>query len=145
MIRALCGSGTSISIMEAKLATKLRVRKDSITTWNTAGGPLVTNKKAKIRFNLPQISNSMTIEADVHLANEISHQYDLIIGRGMMRELGIKLNFEGETIEVGDDVLISMSDMDNPHEIQFTRTAVGSRSCRMCQMLSMLLWDQNKY
>ena len=43
MIRALCDSGTSSSIMEAKLATKLRVRKDSTTTWNTAGGPLSLN------------------------------------------------------------------------------------------------------
>ena len=119
MIRALCDSGTSSSIMEAKLASKLRVRKDSTTTWNTAGGPLVTNKRAKVRFNLPQISNSMTVEADVHLANEISHRYDLIIGRDLMRELGIKLNFESDTIEVGDDVQIPMCDMDNLHEIQF--------------------------
>ena len=50
MIRALCDSGTSSSIMESKLASKLRVKEDATTTWNTAGGPLITNKKAKIRF-----------------------------------------------------------------------------------------------
>ncbi len=61
----------------------------------------------------------MTVEADVNLANEISHRYDLIIGRDLMRELGIKLNFEDDTIEVGDDIQIPMCNMDNLHEIQF--------------------------
>ena len=72
MIRALCDSGTSSSIMEAKLASKLRVKEDVTTTWNTAGGPLLTNKKAKIRFQLPQIYSSMIINSEVHLATNIS-------------------------------------------------------------------------
>ena len=99
MIRALCDSGTSASIMEAKLAKKLRVKKDSTTVWNTAGGPLLTNQKAKTRFQLPQLSPSMVVESDVHLAHNISNRYDFIMGRDLMRELGIKLDFDRDIIE----------------------------------------------
>ena len=119
MIRALCDSGTSSSIMESKLASKLRVKEDATTTWNTAGDPLITNKKAKIRFQLPQISSSMTINSEEHLATNISTRYDIIIGRDLMRELGIKLNFDSDTIELGEDLQIPMSDMDDKNEIQF--------------------------
>ena len=62
----------------------------------------------------------MAVNTDVHLANNISHQYDLIIGRDLMRELGMKLNFDSDTIELGKDLQIPMSDMDDLNEILFS-------------------------
>eukprot|EP00980_Cylindrotheca_fusiformis_P019054 scaffold6427_cov78-Cylindrotheca_fusiformis.AAC.1 len=96
MIRALCDSGASTTIMDKKFAKKLRIRKDNNTVWNTAGGTLTTTEKAKIRFQLPQLSTTMTVATDVHLTNGISDRYDIIIGRDLMRELGLKLNFNDD-------------------------------------------------
>eukprot|EP00980_Cylindrotheca_fusiformis_P014988 scaffold4112_cov60-Cylindrotheca_fusiformis.AAC.6 len=111
MIRALCDSGASTTIMDKKFAKKLRIRRDNTTVWNTAGGTLTTTEKAKIRFQLPQLSTTMTVATDVHLTNGISDRYDIIIGRDLMRELGLKLIFDDDVIEF-HDLSVPMSDID---------------------------------
>eukprot|EP00980_Cylindrotheca_fusiformis_P024478 scaffold11945_cov60-Cylindrotheca_fusiformis.AAC.1 len=79
MIRALCDSGASTTIMDKKFAKKLRICQDNNTVWNTAGGTLTTTEKAKICFQLPQLSTTMTVATDVHLTTGISDRYDIII------------------------------------------------------------------
>eukprot|EP00980_Cylindrotheca_fusiformis_P000533 scaffold132_cov59-Cylindrotheca_fusiformis.AAC.2 len=53
----------------------------------------------------------MTVATDVHLTNGISDRYDIIIGRDLMRELGLKLNFNDDVIEF-HDLSVPMSDID---------------------------------
>eukprot|EP00980_Cylindrotheca_fusiformis_P024771 scaffold12437_cov101-Cylindrotheca_fusiformis.AAC.1 len=53
----------------------------------------------------------MTVTTDVHLTNGISDRYDIIIGRDLMQELGLKLNFNDDVIEFYD-LSVPMSDID---------------------------------
>ena len=97
-LRALLDSGTSSTILDKRYAKKLRQKRDASTTWVTAAGTFKTSLKAKIKMQLPQLSDTLMISSDVHLANKISPRYDMIIGRDLMRELGIKLDFENDAI-----------------------------------------------
>ena len=110
-LRALLDSGTSSTILEAKHAKKLRKKKDSSTTWSTAAGTFNTSLKAKVHMQLPQLSDSLVIDTDVHLANKISPRYDMIIGRDLMRELGIKLDFGNDVIEY-QNLTLPFTDID---------------------------------
>eukprot|EP00980_Cylindrotheca_fusiformis_P024813 scaffold12526_cov69-Cylindrotheca_fusiformis.AAC.1 len=63
----------------------------------------------------------MTVATDVHLTKGISDRYDIIIGRDLMQELGLKLNFNDDVIEFYD-LSVPMSDIDvQPREeLKFT-------------------------
>ncbi|CAJ1936786.1 unnamed protein product [Cylindrotheca closterium] len=72
-------------------------------------------------MQLPQLSDSLTIDTDVHLAKSISPRYDMIIGRDLMRELDIKLDFEHNMIEY-QNLSISMTEinkLDALNDLQF--------------------------
>ncbi|CAJ1940496.1 unnamed protein product [Cylindrotheca closterium] len=120
-IRALLDSGTSSTILDLRHAKKLRVKRASTTSWATAAGTFETSQRAKVCMQLPQLSESLTIDTDVHLAKSISPRYDMIIGRDLMRELGIKMDFEYDMIEY-QNLSIPMTDineLDALNDLQF--------------------------
>ena len=112
LIRILCDTGASTSIMEEELAKKLRVKTDSSMTWETGNGTMQTSKKCKVHFQLPEISPTMGIVTDVHLTKSLLSKYYIIIGRDLMRELKIKLDFEHDEIECGNEIRIPMKNLD---------------------------------
>jgi hypothetical protein len=88
-IKALLDSGASATMMSASIATKLKIKTVSTSTqWSTVGGQLNTNKMCTAQFMLPELSASQTVDWKVHLKPD-SHasQYDMIIGRDLMRVL----------------------------------------------------------
>ena len=93
----LLDSGASASIMKESFAKKLRTKNDEHTSWTTAAGKLRTSQKCQTRFELPEVSNTMVIQTPIHLTKHLD-RYDMIMGRDMMKELGIKLDFEHEFI-----------------------------------------------
>ena len=121
-IRALCDSGASTSLLTRKFAQKLRVKKDNTTVWETGGGNITTTERCKIHFQLPQISPSMSIVTDVHITESLGSRYDMILGRDMLRELKINLNFEKDSIDLQHGQLqIPMTDCDAVSEdLQYT-------------------------
>ena len=83
--------------MAEGLAKHLRVKRDTQTTWVTAAGTLSTSKKCKVYFTLPELSTSMAVVTEVHFTKNLS-KYDLILGRDLMTELKLKLDFEDNVI-----------------------------------------------
>ena len=59
---------------------------------------------------LPELSNSRTICAHVHVAPKLN-EFDMIIGRDLLSELGITLNFKENSIQ-WDDIEIPMKPED---------------------------------
>ena len=101
-IRVLCDSGASGTILNRKFAEKLRIRKDKSSTWATAAGSFNTTERTKINFALPELSSSLLIRTDVFLCKDLSERYDLIMGRDLLRELKLKMDFEHDVIEYHD-------------------------------------------
>ena len=89
-VKALLDSVGTASLVTEKYAEKLRVKKytTSTTVWSTPGGELKTNKKVKSQFMIPELHDNRLIEHDFHVTKSLGN-YDMIIGRDVMEELGI--------------------------------------------------------
>ena len=77
-------------------------------------GSFNTNEKCKIQFALPELWDTRVIEWTVHVTGQRSN-YDMIIGRDVLSELGINLNFKDMTVQ-WDTAIIPMKDIDATEE-----------------------------
>ena len=101
-IKVLFDSGASETIVNSKLTNSLRKKQTTqASQWNTAAGTVTTNHKAQIRFTLPEFYENTIIKHNAHvLTSDIN--YDLIIGRDLLRLLGIQLDFINQEIRWGE-------------------------------------------
>ena len=114
---ALLDSGSSDTIMEERFAKKLRTKDSPNTKWETAAGSFSTTKRCQINMQLSQLSDSMTIRTNVHLTKQpLSPRYQMIIGRDVMKEMGIMLDFQNQLIHY-EHVQVPMTDMDSLPEL----------------------------
>ena len=72
---------------------------DAQTDWNTAAGTFSTNSKVKLDLKLPELSPSAAIDLVAHVYKGDLVNYNVIIGREDLLELGIDIKFSTSTIE----------------------------------------------
>ena len=94
-VKILLDSGTSSSIILHKYVKNLRQNDTAATIWQTQGGQFITTKRCKVHFSLPEFFDNRLIHWNFHVANTTTpaNSYDMIIGRDIMTELGITLDF----------------------------------------------------
>ena len=97
-LKALLDSGGSGSLIASKHAKKLKMRKTGKqTVWTTPGGALETTQKCKAEFTIPELHDNRLIEwNNFHVTKDLG-AYDMIIGRDILRDLGIDIKFSTET------------------------------------------------
>jgi len=116
-ISILLDSGSSGSIVVERVVRKLRMKHDSSTTWQTKGGTFRTTKRCEASFVLPEFYRNKAIDWEFHVdSTKGPHKYDMIIGRDLMSELGITLNF-GDFTMTWDDSTISMKEPESLSDI----------------------------
>ena len=91
-IKILLDTGASKSIIRSDLVTKLRTKTDNKTIWDTAAGPMSTNKTVKAKFRLSEFDERKEITWKFHVTKS-SLKYDMIIGRDILSEHGICIDF----------------------------------------------------
>jgi hypothetical protein len=92
-IKILLDSGASASIIQYNCVEKLRLKQQrDPLKWKTAAGELSTNYQVDIEFSLPELHESRMVQWTVHVAKTCGN-YDLILGRDIMRELGLTFSF----------------------------------------------------
>ena len=100
-LRILLDSGANESIIHAPLVNKTRISKTDLNEWKTMAGKFTTNCITKTVITLPELSNSAQFTIKAHVA-EAKTNYDLIIGRDVLSQLGIILNFKERLITWND-------------------------------------------
>ena len=98
LVTALLDSGGSECLINEKAAKKLRIRTDEKQVWRTAAGTFSTRGRTKVKFKFLELREQSLIEWDMHVTPNDMH-YDMIIGRDLLTELGIKLDFDNLCIE----------------------------------------------
>ena len=69
------------------------------------GGNFQTSKKCKTTFILKEFFENKSIESNLHVDSTPGpHQYDMILGRDIMIELGIALDFKNQTMTLQQSV-----------------------------------------
>ena len=79
------------------------VKLKSKQVWTTPAGTLNTTYKVKTEFCIPELHDNRMITWDMHVADDLGN-YDMIIGRDVLTDLGIDLCFSDETIIWDDHV-----------------------------------------
>ena len=110
-VRILCDSGASKSIIKSDLVKKLRVKRDSHTRWKTAAGNFDTNATAKVQFKMPEFHETTAVEWTFHVTKQ-PLGYDIILGRDLLEELGVTIDFKTLTL-TWDDVSVPMKDVNS--------------------------------
>ena len=99
-VRILFDSGSSGTLVNKKLVTKLKQVQTNTSNWTTKAGTFKTNKQCKVELMLPELHKDKVITWMMHVdeSNSSFHKYDIIIGRDLLQELGIDLKFSDHTI-----------------------------------------------
>ena len=115
MLRVLLDSGASSTIITRDHVKHLRCkRRLTSTRWKTAGGDIETSTTTEIEFSLPEFSTTRKFTCkNVHVTEKPISQYDVIIGRDLLADLGAILNFDTGFIHIRDeDVAVPMKTAD---------------------------------
>ena len=97
-VKILLDSGASESIAHITLFDKDKIRKNtSATNWNTMAGNFSTNARGTLKLRLPELNPSAELKVVCHVTNRQSN-YKIILGRDVLSELGIVLDFKRRVI-----------------------------------------------
>ena len=98
LLKVLLDSGASSTIVHSKYTSALPTQKCPVTEWKTPNGTFRTGTKVIARFQLPELNETSTIEYPVHVTDHLGG-YDMVLGRDLLHELGIKLSFDTKSVE----------------------------------------------
>ena len=99
VIKVLLDSGASATLIKANWLSNLHQTSNNETTcWTTSAGTFKTKYKAIAQTIFTELHESKTITCNEHVAPNLG-AYDMIIGREILKELGLILNVKDETIE----------------------------------------------
>ena len=105
MLRALLDSGAGASLIAEKYCSHMETsHKDA--SFITVAGKFKTAGKVKVAFKLPELNPTAKIDYKFHVTPTLG-LYDMIIGRDLLKKLGIILDHATETI-TWDDASIPM-------------------------------------
>jgi hypothetical protein len=112
-MRVLLDSGCSATLINHSLIGKLKTTKVKETKWTTKSGSFKTDKKCKVTFTLPAFHEHRKINWNCYVDNSDpgTCNYDLIIGRDLMHEIGIDICFSKAEI-IWDNASIPMQSVD---------------------------------
>ncbi len=117
LIKALVDTGASETIIVQKAAKNLPHRSTNDTKqWSTASGIIdSTSKTKKVDFSLPELHANRTIKQSFHVIDVELKRYDMIIGRDLIKSLGLEIKGNDLSIK-WDDAAIPWRDMDSTIE-----------------------------
>ena len=99
VIKVLLDSGANATLIKASWLPNLHQTTDNVTTrWTTSAGTFKTKHKAIAQMIFAEHHEGKTITCQAHVAPNLG-AYEMIIGREILKELGLILNVKDETIE----------------------------------------------
>ena len=107
-IYILLDTGCSNTIISKNYLNLCKSIKKSKSRYSTAVGVYKTSKYGTIQFKLPEFSNSKEITWNMDIGDLGVLEYDMIIGRDLMKSLGLIIDFKHEVLR-WDDVTIPMN------------------------------------
>lgn len=117
-LKALLDSGASATIADYEALKGLIVKDKPGTVWSSAAGKFATTKVAKVSLKFPEFSDTKVVTTTLHATSNSLSGYNIIIGRELLCQLGIVLNFQTQEIKWGDGE-IPMKPRDSAPETSF--------------------------
>ena len=105
-IKALLYSGATGSLLVQRYVDGQHLTREKDTSWRTAAGDFHTDGIIKAEFAIPELNLTSKVSYDLHVASNLG-PYDIILGRDVLRELGIVLDFNMQIV-IWNHACISM-------------------------------------
>jgi hypothetical protein len=110
VIVALVDSGSSASLMVKDLISdEIASVSETLTKWTTQMGVFTTSQTMQSKFKLPQFSAKREVTGVFHIMQNKS-QYDAIIGRDILSQIGLILDYKN-MLFTWDDISVSMQNL----------------------------------
>ena len=110
-VKILLDTGASANIIHHSYVRKNDFsKKQASRTFDTLGGKFKTTREANVRLTLPELNSETELEVTCCVTKQESN-YDIILGRDILRELGLKFDFSTNKI-IWDNIEISMKPVD---------------------------------
>ena len=117
-VKVLLDSGGSTTLIASRYTENLEtVKLNNPTAFSTIAGTATTDSKVKLQFSLPEFHDDRIIEWNAHVAKQLGN-YDMIIGRDLLEELGIDISFNRMECE-WDESTIPMKSIDATPETSY--------------------------
>ena len=117
-IYILLDTGCSNTIISKNYLNLCKSVKKSKSRYSTAVGEYKTSIHGTVKFKLPEFSNSKEITWDMDIGDLGVLEYDMIIGRDLLKSLGMIIDFKHGVLR-WDDVTIPMNRTKNKNKKEF--------------------------
>lgn len=97
-LKCLLDSGSSATLVKKKHVKLLHLSKSNPTMWKTSAGTFKTTKKVEVKMTLPELHSRRVITHKMYVCPTAMH-YDMIIGRDLLIDLGIDIQFSTKTVK----------------------------------------------
>ena len=114
-IYILLDTGCSNTIISKNYLNLCKSVKKSKSRYSTAVGEYKTSIHGTVKFKLPEFSNSKEITWDMDIGDLGVLEYDMIIGRDLLKSLGMIIDFKHGVLR-WDDVTIPMNRTKNKNK-----------------------------
>ena len=115
-VKILLDSGASATLVN-KSKIPGNVKKAEATKWDTMAGTFQTDSVANLKFSLSELNPTASIRTDVYAVDDMQN-YDMIIGRDLLNQLGFVINFREKIIQ-WEDAEIPMKDPNSTRKTHF--------------------------
>ena len=94
-MQILLDSSCRAILINKKFINNSKSTKDKKTRWTTKAGNFNTNRKCEVDFTLPAFNAKKIVSWNCYVdeSDNSNNNYDMIIGRDILHELGIDLMF----------------------------------------------------
>ena len=95
-LKTLLDSGAGASLISRKYCTTLAAREEQ-AHWVTIAGKFSTKGTVETQFQLTELNPTATVTYKFHVAESLGI-YDMILGRDLLNQLGLTLDFSTATV-----------------------------------------------
>ena len=110
-IRVLLDSSSSASLVAESLVQDLDKDQKPESKWHTVAGAFRTTALCDVQLSLPEFYTERLIKWRMHVHAGSLRHYDMIVGRDLLEELGIVIDFKRMQV-IWDDAYVPMRQPD---------------------------------
>ena len=96
-LKTLLDSGASATLITSKAVRHLKKTSCEKTSFDCVAGSFSSRGKCHVRLKMAEFNPTATVNHNAHVTDTLG-QYDMIIGRELLHELGIDLHFSTATM-----------------------------------------------
>ena len=103
LCETLLDLGASSSVVNSWVVHHLQWKQSKITSFTTVAGQFNCKETRRTQIKMPELKTLAVVEVTLHVT-QMNGNYDMILGRDFLTQLGIVLDFEQQIVRRGNNL-----------------------------------------